>query len=257
METISSDMTGRLIVLSGPSCVGKSPLSRALGKFYPDLHNRLQKLVLFNSRAPRPGEAEGVDYYFRTRSQVESLREDSRYAVLNVRGDLQAVDVQQIEALLRRGDGFFEGNPFVARALQVHPHLADVDKLTMFLSPLSRDEISCLKALGHSISLQELVTDIMRRKLLRRTRRQKGELSAKDLENVEKRASSAFCELQQAWHFQYVIPNHDGEDSDNWEAFYYLIGDARKSLNDMVALLQGLVPLSVEKWEEELLQPAT
>jgi len=103
------------------------------------------------------------------------------------------------------------------------------------------------------------VTDIMRRKLFRRTRRQKGELSAKDLENIERRAGSAYSELQEAWHwhFDYVIPNHDGEDSDNWDAFYYPLGDARNSLNAFVALLEGKGPAGVEKWDAELLPPAT
>jgi ABC-type uncharacterized transport system fused permease/ATPase subunit len=43
--------TGSLVILSGPSCVGKSPLKKALGKFYPQLSGRLRKLVLLNSRA--------------------------------------------------------------------------------------------------------------------------------------------------------------------------------------------------------------
>jgi len=170
-----------------------------------------------------------------------------------VRSDLHALDVQELESLLRRGNAFFEGNPFVGRALQTHPRLMGVDRLSIFLSPLSKEEITYLKAPERNVSLQELLTDIMRRKLLRRTRRQKGDLSARDLENVETRASSAYREMQEAWHFQYVIPNHDGEDSDNWEAFYYLFGDARKTLDAFVALLKGLVQPGVEKWEEDLL----
>jgi guanylate kinase len=253
---MSPDEAGRLVILSGPSCVGKSPLYKSLGKFYPELHTQLQKLVLVNSRAPRPGELDGVDYRFRTRAQVDALRTDNRYAVLEVRDDIQALDVQELESLLRRGDVFFEGSPIVGRALQKHPRLAGVNRLSIFLSPLSKEEIAYLKAPERNVSLQELLRDIMRRKLLRRTRRQKGELSAKDLENVETRASSSYRELQEAWHFQYVIPNHDGEDSDNWEAFYYLIGDARKTLDAFVALLKGLVPPGVEKWEEDLLPPA-
>jgi guanylate kinase len=90
----------------------------------------------------------------------------------------------------------------------------------------------------------------MRRKLLRRSRRQKGELSAPDLENIERRASSAYVEIKEAWHFDYVIANHDGEDSENWDAFYYPIGDARKALNAFAALLEGRVPPDVERWEE-------
>ena len=46
---------------------------------------------------------------------------------------------------------------------------------------------------------------------------------------METRACSAYRELSGAWLFEHVIPNHGGEDSDDWEAFYYLIGDARKA----------------------------
>jgi guanylate kinase len=72
-------MSGRLIILAGPSCMGKTPLARALGRFYPGLYGQLQPIVLYNSRAPRPGETDGVDYHFRTTHQVEALREDDGY----------------------------------------------------------------------------------------------------------------------------------------------------------------------------------
>ncbi|MGA7697150.1 MAG: hypothetical protein WCA76_19140 [Candidatus Sulfotelmatobacter sp.] len=254
---MSPDKTGRLVILSGPSCVGKSPLYKSLGKFYPELHAELGRIVLVNSRAPRPGELDGMDYHFRTRAQVEALRADQRYVVLEARDDLQAFDIRELHSLLCHGDVFFEGNPYVGRALQTHLRLAGVNRLSIFLSPLSKEEIAYLRAPKRNVLIPELLTDIMRRKLLRRTRRQKGELSAKDLENIETRASSAYRELQEAWHFQYVIPNHDGEDSDNWDAFYYLIGDARKTLEAFVALLQGSVPPGVEHWDQDLLPAAS
>ncbi|MGO8794681.1 MAG: hypothetical protein ACLQLC_07650 [Candidatus Sulfotelmatobacter sp.] len=243
----------RLIILTGPSCAGKTPLYKSLAKFCPDLHKPLQKLVLFNSRDPRPGEIDGVEFHFRTRAQVEALRAKRRYAVIEARTDLQAVDLEQLDSLLRDRDAFFEGNPYVATALQSHPRLAKINRLSVFLSPLSKDEITFLKDPERNVSLPDLLTDIMRRKLLRRTRRQKGELSAPDLTNIESRASAAYRELQTAWQFQHVIPNHDGEDSDNWEAFYYPIGDARKALLAFAAILEGAVPPGVEKWEQELL----
>jgi guanylate kinase len=86
---MSTELSRRLVILSGPSCVGKSPLEKALAKFHPELRLALRKLVLYNSRAPRPGEQEGVDYHLRTRPQIEALRAESRYTLLDVRGDLQ------------------------------------------------------------------------------------------------------------------------------------------------------------------------
>lgn len=244
---------GRLVIFSGPSCVGKSPLAKSLARLYPVLHKSLKPLILYNSRAARPGETDGVDYYFRPRHEIENLREKDGYIVMDVRGDLQALDLRELRQSLARGNVFFEGNPFFGRVLQTHPSLADLKRLSIFMSPLSRKEILFLKEATPGVSLPDLVTDVMRRKLLRRTRRQKGEISLKDLENIERRASSAYNELKEAQHFQYVIPNHDGEDSENWDAFYYPLGDARVALDAFVSLLGNLVPLTVETWEEELI----
>jgi len=122
--------------------------------------------------------------------------------------------------LLQQNDVFFEGNPFIGRLLLTHPLLADVRRVSIFLSPLSKDEIVYLKAPERNLSLQELVTDVMRRKLLRRTRYQTGEPSLHDLENIETRASSAYARDEGSVALRVCDPpNHDGEDNDNWEAF--------------------------------------
>jgi guanylate kinase len=244
---------GRLVILSGPSGVGKSPLEKALQRFFPELSGRLQRLVLYNSRAPRPGESDGADYHFRSREHIEGLRSDSQFVVMEVRGDLQAIHIEALSDKLAAHHVLFEGNPFIGRILQTASRLSSVPKLSVYMAPLSRDEILELKRPDHHISLSELVTDVMRRKLLRRTRKQKLELSGADLANIEKRASSAYRELREAWHFDYVIPNHDGEDSEHWDAFYYPIGDARKSLRAFAALLQEQTSPDAEKWEKNLL----
>ena len=242
--------TGRLVVLSGPSCAGKSPLVKALARVRPDLAGRLQGVVLHNSRAPRPGERDGVDYHFRPRAAVEALREDPGFVVMDVRGDLQALDLRGLGGLLRRGDALFEGNPFVGAALLRHPGLAAVPRVAAFLSPLSKEEVLDLR--GRGADLDALVRDVMRRRLLRRTRRQKGELSLPDLENVEKRCGSAPGELRMAWMFGRVIPCHDGEDSENWDAFYWPLGDARRALLAFTDLLEGRSPRGAERWPRGL-----
>lgn len=244
-----------MVVLSGPSCVGKRPLFKAFHRFYPDLSSQFKRLVLFNDRTPRPGEEEGVDYFFRQRREVEALKDRDEYVVVDVRGDLQALEIAQISHILDEGFiPFFEGNPFVPGKLRDAGLFERFPTLSVFLSPLSREEILYLKDPAQSADLNKFVSDIQRHKLLHRTQRQKVNLSLRDLENIEKKCSSAFLEMREAWKFDYVIPLHDAEGHLNWDAFYYTIGSARKALLAFVALLQSAaVPVDVERWEEGLL----
>lgn len=245
---------GRLVILSGPSCVGKGPLYSALVRSYPELVKSLEFLVLYNTRAPRPGEKDGEAYNFRSRADIEALQKREGFIVMDVRGDLQALEVASITEITDRGkDAFYEGNPFVATAVIRSSTLASIPKLSVFLSPLSKDEILHLQDPSKRVSLPEFVTDVMRRKLLRRTRKQKEILSAKDLENIERRASSAYREMKLAWQFDHVLPNHDGEDSENWDAFYYPIGDARRALLAFAEILSDQHAVYAEKWDEDLL----
>lgn len=63
---------GLLLVLSGPSGVGKGTVCAAL-------RPRMEELVYSVSattRTPREGEIDGVNYFFRTRSEFESMIEN-------------------------------------------------------------------------------------------------------------------------------------------------------------------------------------
>jgi guanylate kinase len=165
---------------------------------------------------------------------------------------VQAVDLKDAEQTLAAADLLFEGNPFVGRKL-LESLSPKFKVLSIFLAPLSGEEILFLRSQGQTHSFADFLTDVMRRKLLRRTQRQKNILSLKDLENIERRSASAYSELKEACHFEHVIPNHDGEDSENWNAFYFPVGDARKALLAFADLIDGKVPPLVEKWDEQLL----
>ncbi|BBY08376.1 guanylate kinase [Mycobacterium noviomagense] len=63
---------GRVVVLSGPSAVGKSTVVRCLRERISDLHFS----VSVTTRAPRPGEVDGVDYHFVTPERFQQLIDD-------------------------------------------------------------------------------------------------------------------------------------------------------------------------------------
>jgi guanylate kinase len=247
-----------MVLLSGPSCVGKGPLVAALRRHHPELAAPLVPLVLYNSRAPRPGEADGIDYHFRPREEIEELAAGDGFVACDVRGDYQALELSTIDRILNSGhDAFFEGNPFIPAMLRDEGVLDRYPSLTVFLSPLSRAELLYLQHADRRVDLASFITDVMRRKLLRRTIRQKTNLSQPDLANIEKRATSAIVELGYAHRFDHVIPNHDGEDSENWDAFYYPVGDAFLAVEALATLLTGDATPRAERWETDLVPETT
>jgi guanylate kinase len=60
---------GLLLILSSPSGAGKSTLARRLMEWDPSLRFS----VSATTRAPRPGETDGREYYFKTRTEFESM----------------------------------------------------------------------------------------------------------------------------------------------------------------------------------------
>nr|WP_308205233.1 guanylate kinase [Mycolicibacterium frederiksbergense] len=64
--------TAPVVVLSGPSAVGKSTVVRCLRERLPDLYFS----VSVTTRAPRPGEIDGVDYFFVSAERFQQLIDD-------------------------------------------------------------------------------------------------------------------------------------------------------------------------------------
>lgn len=62
-------MSISLVVLQGPSASGKSTIQSMLG---------LSRIVTWTSREPRAGEFNGVDYFFKTRTEMQRLYEEGQ-----------------------------------------------------------------------------------------------------------------------------------------------------------------------------------
>jgi guanylate kinase len=250
---MANQKTGRLIFLSGPSCMGKGTLIKVLKKFHRELYDNLKRVVLYNSRQPRPGETDGVEFHFRPRGYVERMVKEKGLLAIEVRGDLHAVNVKKIHKIVKKHDAILIDTPYMVKAMRDHPDMPKVPILSILMVPLSREEILFYKSIaGQIFPLEDFVTDLMRRKLLRRTRKQKNNLSLKDLEEIELRARNAYGELKEAHHFDYVLVNHEGGDSEYWSSFYYPVGDPLKVLNAFAELLRGQQPAWAEKWEKDL-----
>ena len=57
----------KLILLSGPTCTGKTTVEKALNKL------GIPSIISYTTREPRPGEINGKDYYFLTHKEVHDL----------------------------------------------------------------------------------------------------------------------------------------------------------------------------------------
>ncbi|WP_414622097.1 guanylate kinase [Calothrix sp. CCY 0018] len=66
---------GKLIVLIGPSGVGKGTLMRLLLSRHPELNYSISA----TTRPPRLGEVDGKDYYFISRSKFQQLIEEGEF----------------------------------------------------------------------------------------------------------------------------------------------------------------------------------
>ncbi|NES83829.1 MAG: guanylate kinase [Moorea sp. SIO2B7] len=156
---------GKLIVLTGPSGVGKGTLVRSLLARHPQIYLS----VSATTRKPRSGEIEGRDYYFITRQEFDAminngqLLEWAEYA-----GNYYGTPCQKVEQQINQGQlVLLEIEVLGARKIkQTFP-----DALRLFILPPSLEELE-RRLRGRGNDSEEAI--------IRRLKRAKEELAASD-----------------------------------------------------------------------------
>jgi guanylate kinase len=96
---------GLLIVLSGPSGVGKGTVRKAL---FQMKHHNLSYSVSMTTRSIREGEIDGVDYYFVSKEEFERrIKEDQFLEYENFFGNYYGTPLDKVEEKLELGKEVF------------------------------------------------------------------------------------------------------------------------------------------------------
>jgi guanylate kinase len=151
---MTSKDKGILIVLSGPSGVGKGTVCKALRQCSPDLIYS----VSATTRLPREGEVDGVNYFFKTREQFQQLIQDNQMLEwAEYVGNYYGTPRKFVEETLNAGkDIILEIE--VQGALKVKQTFPD--GVYLFLLPPSMDELES-RIVGRGTESEEVIRSRM------------------------------------------------------------------------------------------------
>ena len=166
---------GRLFVVSGPSGVGKGTVIARIMEADP----AIWKSVSATTRAPRAGEADGVDYYFVERSDFERTASGGGFLEwAEYSGNLYGTPVASVQAHLDAGENVVLEIE-VQGAMQVRKSAPEA--VLLFVAPPSMEELE---------------------------RRLRGRGSESE-DSVRARMDAARVELSHEMEYDYVFVNDD------------------------------------------------
>jgi guanylate kinase len=168
---------GRLVVISGPSGVGKDTVLRALFHLDP----QLRYSVSYTTRTPREGEEDGVAYSFVDRATFEEMATRGEFLeTAEVHGNLYGTSRRRVEEALDRGEDIVLKID-VQGAAQLRGRIPDA--LFIFLEPPS--------------------PEVLRERLRAR--------GTDDADALRRRAADAERELAEAERYDHRVVNDDVE----------------------------------------------
>lgn len=147
---------GLLIVLSGPSGVGKGTVRKAI---FSQEETAFQYSISMTTRSPREGEVDGVDYFFKTKEEFEQLiAEGKLLEYAEYVGNYYGTPVDYVNEMLEAGkDVFLEIE--VQGAKQVREKFPE--GLFIFLVPPSLSELEN-RIVNRGTETEELIANRMK-----------------------------------------------------------------------------------------------
>ena len=125
---------GKLIVISGASGVGKGTVLGLMMKARPDLSFS----VSATTRPPRPGEVDGVHYYFITKERFEEMISQSEFLEYDAHAaNYYGTPRGQAEEKMEKGHVLLDIEPKGARQVKN----AAADAVLIFIMPPSMEEL--------------------------------------------------------------------------------------------------------------------
>ena len=148
---------GLLIVFSGPSGVGKGTVRQEIFST-PD--HKFEFSVSMTTRAQRPGEVDGKDYFFRSREEFEELiRNGQMLEYAEYVGNYYGTPLTYVNETLDKGiDVFLEIE--VQGALQVKKKVPDA--VFIFLTPPDLNELQ-ERLIGRGTDSEEVIAQRIER----------------------------------------------------------------------------------------------
>lgn len=148
---------GLLIVFSGPSGVGKGTVRQEIFST-PD--HKFEYSVSMTTRAQRPGEVDGKDYFFRSREEFEELiRNGQMLEYAEYVGNYYGTPLTYVNETLDKGiDVFLEIE--VQGALQVKKKVPDA--VFIFLTPPDLNELQ-ERLIGRGTDSEEVIAQRIER----------------------------------------------------------------------------------------------
>ncbi len=167
---------GLLIVLSGPSGVGKGTI---LKEFVHDKDLKLAYSVSMTTRKKRPGEVDGVNYYFVSRAEFERARDNGELLEsAEFVGNYYGTPLAEVEKLRNEGKNVILEIE-VQGCTQVREKVKDA--LTIFIVPPSMEELE-KRIRGRATEPEEV---------------------------IQERLAKASREMEMIGNYKYVVCNDD------------------------------------------------